>query len=774
MATETSANGGNASSAAAAPQAAEKDTSHAHQNGAAPMNGAAPTSSFGAVLEAANDIRKLGEVHDIAETPVSAPAPTLEDLADALDEEDPVFTAVDADAYEDYEGDSGGAGSDEEERRAAYSAKTAAAISALMNGEESAMLKKDGEEGLGGGHKAARKEITLQDRTAAMLSVYKDYVQEVEEKLGEQDASGDMRREEIKVAALENFCKEVDTDDYVSDGGEEDEDEYSGTEKYRAARPAGKPKMRPATAATTTAAFRLKAEVALKGAAEKVKTKVNDTMSRGSDVQKGASDFENDYDFHDYHKKLSGDGMGVQNEEREDLEYGIPHERMDTGEGSDAGSAVYGMHILDRDKSMRRKSKDNEDTIGVFDDLCDELGVTPDTHEGLEHHFYERRSGRYRYPIFRSKKFRQSMMYCSALILFLLVAASVMSAITNGFEEVRHKRAPPLPDWKAEEDWREKQKVDWEKSHPNEHPAKDNSNGQKVGIDGQKSMGKLFQKISAAYRPVWYDRSTGWTGQTYAEAVTWCDAHNNYIPCPYEVYCPSENTLLAGVMDEDGESWAAVVNDRNEWVQVGSKGGVCDLYSSRYGRHPDWGTTGRDNEALTRHVMCCRSHPITVDENSLGENDGKHVFKAKGPPKGAPKPPIAPGEDFEQIPPLVKEEATSSDQDVPFATTQEAMDATQLYISISKAYNPVWYDRESGWMGQTYQDSLDFCANLEGIPCPYDVYCPGGMGKLLDGVRDKGESWSAVIDGDGNDWVQVGAGGVCNLYSETGMFFFVA
>ena len=42
------------------------------------------------------------------------------------------------------------------------------------------------------------------------------------------------------------------------------------------------------------------------------------------------------------------------------------------------------------------------------------------------------------------------------------------------------------------------------------------------------------------------------------------------------------------------------------------------------------------------------------------------------------------------------------------------------------------------------------------------------MGKLLDGVRDKGESWSAVIDGDGNDWVQVGAGGVCNLYSETG------
>ena len=388
MSTDASTNGGTTPASAAAPQAGEKDTSNAHQNGAAPMNGAAPTSSFGAVLEAANDIRRLGEVHDIDETPVSAPAPTLEDLADALDEEDPVFTAVDADTYEDYEGDSGGAGSDEEERRAAYSAKTAAAISALMNGEEGALRKTDGHEELDGGHKAARKEITLQDRTAAMLSVYKDYVQEVEEKLGEQDASGDMRRGEIKVAALENFCKEVDND-YVSDG-EEDEDEHSGTEKYRVVRLAAKPKMRPATAATTTAAFRLKAEVALKV----VKTKANDAMSRGSDIQKDAGDFENDYDFQDYHQTLSDDGMGVQNEEREDLEYGIPHERMDTGAGSDAGSAVYGMHILDRDKSMRRKSND-EDTIGAFDDLCDELGVTPDTHEGLEHHFYQRRSGRY-------------------------------------------------------------------------------------------------------------------------------------------------------------------------------------------------------------------------------------------------------------------------------------------------------------------------------------------------------------------------------------------
>ena len=48
-----------------------------------------------------------------------------------------------------------------------------------------------------------------------------------------------------------------------------------------------------------------------------------------------------------------------------------------------------------------------------------------------------------------------------------------------------------------------------------------------------------------------------------------------------------------------------------------------------------------------------------------------------------------------------------------------------------------------------------------------DRYCPAGRKKLLDGIQDQGESWSAVID-NANDWVQVGMGGECNLYSETG------
>ena len=64
---------------------------------------------------------------------------------------------------------------------------------------------------------------------------------------------------------------------------------------------------------------------------------------------------------------------------------------------------VYGMHIIDRDKSsLKRKctrqddENDNDDdpdneAVARFNDLCDELGVTPHTHPGLHdglHHFY--------------------------------------------------------------------------------------------------------------------------------------------------------------------------------------------------------------------------------------------------------------------------------------------------------------------------------------------------------------------------------------------------
>lgn len=77
----------------------------------------------------------------------------------------------------------------------------------------------------------------------------------------------------------------------------------------------------------------------------------------------------------------------------------------------------------------------------------------------------------------------------------------------------------------------------------------------------------------------------------------------------FEVYCPNDKTLLSGIMDEDGESWAPVINGVNEWVQVGT-GGECDLYSNRYGRQPEWGIEGgveKGEVSPTLHSACSYS-----------------------------------------------------------------------------------------------------------------------------------------------------------------------
>lgn len=46
----------------------------------------------------------------------------------------------------------------------------------------------------------------------------------------------------------------------------------------------------------------------------------------------------------------------------------------------------------------------------------------------------------------------------------------------------------------------------------------------------------------------------------------------------------------------------------------------------------------------------------------------------------------------------------------------------KLHYSYSDAYLPMWFDRESGWKGTTYQEALDFCRSHDDfVPCPYDV-----------------------------------------------------
>mmetsp|Transcript_9661 Transcript_9661/g.20559 ORF Transcript_9661/g.20559 Transcript_9661/m.20559 type:complete len:281 (+) Transcript_9661:145-987(+) len=47
--------------------------------------------------------------------------------------------------------------------------------------------------------------------------------------------------------------------------------------------------------------------------------------------------------------------------------------------------------------------------------------------------------------------------------------------------------------------------------------------------------------------------------------------------------------------------------------------GVCELYSERYGQTPEWGYTGVADEEMTRHILCCRRHPLLEDGSDGGE-----------------------------------------------------------------------------------------------------------------------------------------------------------
>ena len=850
--------------------------------------------------------------------------------------------------------------------RSAYSAETVAAISSLASGQ-SPLFYDDINGSSGGGTNTvrqksasssvkkaalAKKEISLQDRASAVMSVYKDYLDETKDKddsVGQSENGSEMvtdndallvpfhtvkhrplnlherRKEGHKVAVLDKFCKDVEegnisatNENYFDDS---DDDNDGGSQQGSRNSKSSKKKRfsNHPTAASTTAAFRLKAEVALKAAATKtktvatnaaaaVKTKYKDkTTTSAQLLEKIGRGVENDYDFADYYDVGGGEDARIlsnKNKTNEEMEYGIPS----TSRNENAESGFYGLHMLQRDdeiKSLKRKGridKDEMESMQRFNDMCDELGVTPQSHSNL-HYFYQQQRSRYKYPIFRSNKCKRAMLYGAICLGFAVMVVSLTSAITNGFEDVKRKRAKPLPDWKEDEDWRESVKETWEKDHvvsegmatPQEKPSSsieyfrphwfsdaqgwsgtthevakkfceyimigqdqndtmhlcpleaycpngaieskplfnemDAFEGEQwapvssgsnqwvmVGNEGQHTcavnspsvsvdtlsptvkkhilccqapsganvaedmnsspqtdndaiayeayenqLKQLFSEVSAAYRPIMYDRSTGWQGRTYQEAVTWCDAYHNYIPCPFEVYCPDQKHLMPGIQDKEGESWAPVVNQENEWVQVGA-GDICELYSEKHGTKPDWGVSGANSEAITGHIMCCRAHGLQAGEE-LQNQSNQYVNQATNPPLPPPAAPIEHDKESELDGGMLQSDVVEeTGLDVgDFGGTE--LDFEMLEVKLTEHFNPTWFDRETGWSGQTYEESKQFCNHINGFMlCPHYVFCPGGGKKVLGGRKDEGESWAAVVDGF-NEWVQVGAGGECNLYS---------
>jgi len=254
------------------------------------------------------------------------------------------------------------------------------------------------------------------------------------------------------------------------------------------------------------------------------------------------------------------------------------------------------------------------------------------------------------------------------------------------------------------------------------------------------------------YDPVWYDRSNGWTGQTYDEAFSFCTKQGpGYELCPYKAYCPSRvNSLPTGGVKDEGPngSWAAVNDAFNEWVRVSTED-VCLLYTALNPSHPVWGMTGEGSEDVTRHVACCYMSSLEGGTTSLPVVDAKETT------------------DVLQNPDV--EAATAVEANVN--TGGGLMDDSD----VTAKYAPVWFRRdeesEGGWIGKSYLDAIAHCARHDSsIPCPYEAYCPNGPGNMpFEGSRQSRqthEAWAPIMD-ISNGWVNVGASSnVCELYNS--------
>ena len=198
-----------------------------------------------------------------------------------------------------------------------------------------------------------------------------------------------------------------------------------------------------------------------------------------------------------------------------------------------------------------------------------------------------------------------------------------------------------------------------------------------------------YDEADEPYKPMWFDRTNGWDGQTYQEALGFCGAMSSYTLCSYEVICPmgeESPNPLGGFRDEQNGSWVPVVNSENAWTKVSSDAGcLLDI-------PPEWELS----EETTRHVVCCLTDPLTATTSS--------------------KTPSAA---------ITTNTATSSGPD------DEIISMT--FETIGKLYEPLSYDRSKRWDGQTYIQAMSFCSSVREsyTICPYEAICPFGRGECI-------------------------------------------
>ena len=255
---------------------------------------------------------------------------------------------------------------------------------------------------------------------------------------------------------------------------------------------------------------------------------------------------------------------------------------------------------------------------------------------------------------------------------------------------------------------------------------------------------EVYEYTAAKYLPLEFDRSKGWNGRTFIEALQFCGALPGYEICPYAAICPMgpDSQPLGGVKDEIKGSWAPILDGANDWVHIGLEN-QCIRYSHQHGKPPSWSITGVGNEEITRHIFCCLL-PEEDDEEVDSEN-------------------ILPGFAGE-----IGSVSTTTADDVPSQEEEQlTLSEPEIYDAAIFKYFPQKYNRENGWTGSTYDEASLFCEDIGYAICPYAAICPLGsdtqpLGGYLNSDID--QTWMPVSDTQ-NDWVQVGESNSCILFS---------
>lgn len=210
------------------------------------------------------------------------------------------------------------------------------------------------------------------------------------------------------------------------------------------------------------------------------------------------------------------------------------------------------------------------------------------------------------------------------------------------------------------------------------------------------------QYILDEYKPTWFKRDSGYNGQTWEDALIFCENVAGMELCPKDAYCPSgndvsnPNPLFLNREPFNGEQWAPFLKDGevNSYVLVGDLNGnpqsACLDYRELHSTSPDWGSGSVE---LKENIMCCMN---------------RDKFKQE-----------------------------------------------KIVLSTMK---PTWMDYESGWKGGSHEDAINFCKSQSKTLCPINAYCPWGPGQPTIGGHSHDldtEQWAPLF-GEDNHWVLVG------------------